>query len=71
MMNARVIYNEEFDSFDVEINTGDGWGLETRYPCHTSTKNPMGNANFIHFGIIRKLEILQACGWKITFGGNT
>lgn len=67
MKKARVIYNEEYDAFDIEINTGDGWGLETRYPCHTSTKNPMGNANFISFTILKVLAQLEYLGYKIHF----
>ena len=67
MRNARIIYNELHDAFDLEINTGDGWGLDSRYNCHTSTKNPMGDANFISFTILKKLRQLEDLGYKIHF----
>ncbi len=62
---ARVIYNEEFDSFDVEILTETGWGLDQRYKCQARLDgNPM-QTNFIHFGILRKLADLDYQGYKV------
>ena len=67
MLKARVIYTEQEDAYDIEINTGDGWGLCTRYPCHTSTKNPMGNADYISFRILKEIVHLQNIGYTISF----
>lgn len=60
---ARIIYNEEFDSFDIEILTNNSWGLESRYNCVASDKNP--NPNYIHFGILRKISDLSYMGYKV------
>lgn len=67
MRKAKVIYNDVEDQFEIQINTGDGWGLESAYPCHTSTKNPMGDANFIHFTVLKSLAMLENFGYTITF----
>lgn len=60
---ARIIYNEEFDSFDVEILTDEGWGLDRRYKC--VTREGGNQANFIHFGILRKIAELHYQGYKV------
>lgn len=62
---ARVIYNEEFDSFDVEIKTEDGWGLDQRYKCQVSSQSRTGEANCIHFGILNKINELQWLGYDV------
>ena len=67
MKKARVIYRESTDQFEIQINTGDGWGLDTAYNCTASARNPMGNADFIHFGILKKLAELQYLGYEISF----
>lgn len=67
MKKARVVYNNTFDSFDIEILTDEGWGLCTRYTCQNSTKNPDSEPNMIHFSALNKLSELQWLGYHIDF----
>ena len=67
MKKARVHYNEKFDAFDIEIMTEDGWELASEYSCHKSTLHPDGGANYIHFGILRKIADLQHMGYTVKF----
>lgn len=60
---ARIIYNETEDSFDVEIMTDEGWGLDQRYRC--VPKEGGTQTNFIHFGILRKIADLNWQGYKV------
>lgn len=62
---ARIIYNEEFDSFDVEIMTEEGWGLDQRYKCQARLGGNESQTNFIHFGILRKIADLNYQGYKV------
>lgn len=67
MKKARVHYNEKFDAFDIEIKTEDGWELISEYSCHKSTLHPYSGANYIHFGILRKIADLQHMGYNVKF----
>lgn len=62
---ARIIYNEEHDAFDVEIQTKEGWNLEKRFQCVEAEKTPRANANFIHFSVLRKIRDLQYMGYEV------
>lgn len=63
---ARIVYNKEADSFDIEINTGDGWGLETSYPCRRSANKPDAEeAEFISWRILEKIKLLKLWGYEI------
>lgn len=62
---ARIIYNDEFDSFDVEIMTSEGWGLDCRYPCVCKEGQATLGANYIHFGILRKIADLNWMGYDV------
>lgn len=64
---AKIVYNETTDAFEVQINTGDGWGVETIYKC--VAREPGGGTNFISWRILRKLDQLQELGYQIDFGG--
>lgn len=68
MQKARILYNSEKDQFEVQINTGDGWGLDTAYKC-VAREGGDGTANFISWRIIAKLEQLQTLGYSIKYGG--
>ena len=63
MRKARIVYNPNEDSFEVQINVGDGWGLETGYHCVAREKG--GPTNFISWTILDKLAQLQSLGYKI------
>lgn len=65
---AKVIYNQNEDRFEVHINTGDGWGLETAYQCLDSSKGK-GTTEFIHWSVLAKLAQLQHLGYDIYLGG--
>lgn len=65
MKKARVIYNENHDSFDVEILTNGEWGLESRYHCVCMDGQAVLGANYIHFGILRKIADLQWMGYRV------
>lgn len=67
MKEARVIYNEKEDAFEIQINTGDGWGLETSYRFRKDADYPEADADFISWRIIDKLGKLQYLGYKIKF----
>lgn len=64
---AKIVYNEEKDSFEIHINTGDGWGFSVGYPC--VARENCTEKNFIHWGILRKLDELVEFGYSIDFGG--
>lgn len=67
MKEARIIYNEKEDAFEIQINTGDGWGLETSYRCRKDAQYPDGPADFINWRIIEKLSKLKYLGYNIDF----
>lgn len=62
---ARIIYNEALDSFDIEIMTETGWGLDKRYKCVARKDDHESLTNFIHFGILRKIADLNYRGYKV------
>lgn len=63
---ARIIYNDEFDSFDVEILCiNEGWVLDCRYPCVCKDGQTTLEANYIHFGILRKIADLNWQGYDV------
>ena len=64
MKKARIMYNGEEDKFEIQINTGDGWGLDQAYKC---VEGPNGYNDFIHFQFIIKLQELQYQGYEINF----
>ena len=66
-LRAKVVYNEKEDSFEIYINTGDGWGFCTGYRCFTIAKDPNGEPNFISFTVLKKLAELQAYGYEIDY----
>ena len=66
---AKIVYNQEEDSFEIHINTGDGWGFCTGYRCFAIAKDPDGEKNFISWTVLRKLDELQKLGYEINFGG--
>ena len=63
--NARIIYNEEFDAFDIEIETKEGWELENRFQCMAAEEAPSVHTYFIHFSVLRKIKDLQNMGYKV------
>ena len=65
MKKARIVYNPGEDSFEVQINTGDGWGLDTGFFCVAKTGET--ETNYVHFRILNKLGELQQQGYKIEF----
>lgn len=67
MKKARVIYNEKDDTFEVQFTSDGEWVTETAYTCQPSARNTMGDANFIHFSILRELAKLEYLGYEITF----
>lgn len=67
MKKARVIYNENEDTFEVQYTSDGEWVTETTYTCQPSARQTMGNANFIHFSILKELAKLEYLGYKITF----
>lgn len=64
---ARFVYNAEEDMFELEINTGDGWGFCTGYRCFAPAQDPNGEKNFISFTVLNKLAELQYLGYEIDF----
>lgn len=67
MKKARVIYNETEDTFEVQFTSDEEWVTETTYTCQPSARQTMGDANFIHFSILKELAKLEHLGYKITF----
>ena len=67
MPKARVIYNENEDTFEVQYTSDGKWVTETSYTCQPSARKPISDSNFIHFSILKKLAILENLGYKITF----
>ena len=63
--NARIIYNEKEDTFDVEIETKEGWEIEKRFLCVVAEERPSIHADFIHFSVLRKIKDLQDMGYKV------
>lgn len=63
MKKARIIYNNAKDQFEVQINTGDGWGLETAYRC-VAREGGDGTTDFISWRIIDKIQTLTMLGYK-------
>lgn len=64
---ARIIYNSKEDMFEVQINTGDGWGLETGYRC-VACEGGNGATEFISWRIIDTIQTLTARGYKFVLG---
>ena len=62
---ARVLYNKEWDSFDIEIRTENGWELDASYHCFARAGDDENRTNYIHFGILRKIADLKNMGYKI------
>lgn len=67
MKKARVIYNEVEDTFEVQFTSDGEWVTDTSYTCQPSARHTMGDANFIHFSILKKLAQLEYMGYKISF----
>lgn len=67
MKKARVIYNENEDTFEVQYTSDGEWVTETTYTCQPSARHTMGDSNFIHFSILKELAKLEHLGYKITF----
>ena len=65
MNKARVVYNPEQDTYDIEIKIGGQWVLETGYFCRAITEG--GDTTFIHWTILAKLRQLQELGYTIDF----
>ena len=64
---ARFHYNEKEDMFELQINTGDGWGFCTGYRCFAIAERPDGEKNFISWTVLEKLKELQNLGYEIDF----
>jgi hypothetical protein len=64
---ARFHYNEKEDMFELQINTGDGWGFCTGYRCFAPAQDPDGEKNFISWTVLEKLNELQNLGYEIDF----
>lgn len=64
---ARIQYNEAEDMFELQINTGDGWGFCTGYRCFARADDPEHETNFISWTILDKLKELQNLGYEIDF----
>ena len=62
---SRIIYNEEYDAFDVEIETKEGWKLEKRFLCMAVEEAPTIHKFYIHFSVLRKINDLQNIGYKV------
>lgn len=62
---ARVVYNTKMDSFDIQIKTREGWGLEVSYPCVPGGRS--GAQDYIHWTILDKLGQLRYLGYIISF----
>lgn len=60
---ARIIYNSKEDMFEVQINTGDGWGLEKGYRC-VAREGGDGTTDFISWRIVDTIQKLTALGYK-------
>lgn len=67
MRKARFHYNENEDTFELLINTGDGWGLCCGYKCRACAEAPDGEKNFISWTVLEKLKELQNLGYEIDF----
>lgn len=67
MRKARIKYNDTYDAYDVEINTGDGWGLDRRYHLQKSIKKPEEETCMISYQFIIKMSELQSQGYTINF----
>ena len=65
MKKARVIYNAEFDAFDIELFSDGEWELSNRYLCKTIEQCPTVKTVYIHFSILRKIADLQHMGYKV------
>lgn len=55
------------DSYDIEINTGDGWGLDMRFKLQKSIKNPKEETCMMSFQFVTKCAELQWQGYEINF----
>lgn len=66
MLKAKVVYNENEDSYEIWVNTGDGWGFANGYKC-VARKGGNDETNFVSFQILAKLREMQAWGYKIRF----
>ena len=64
MKKARIIYNANEDKFEIQINTGDGWGLDTAYRC-VAREGGNGDTEFINWRILDKLRELAYQGYSI------
>lgn len=58
---ARVIYNSDNDSFEIELLDGGTWELDCGYKCRFEENN------WIHYSIITELKKLQLLGYEIIF----
>ena len=76
MKKARLRYyekykvgSEEREGVAVEIMTdSDGWGLDCFFPLVAKVGADVngGDADYIHWRILRKINELIQCGYKIT-----
>ena len=77
-MKARIKYygvgefNPNFgDGYAVEINTGDGWGLDTFYECRViKQQDDDAEPEFIHFSILQKINHLMELGYQVELLGR-
>lgn len=67
MKKARVIYNPDKDMYEIQINTGEGWGLDQawKFVAKYGETDPENRKYFLHYGIIIKLAELQHQGYTV------
>lgn len=62
-MMAKVIYNKEEDSFELWINTGDGWGFSRSTKCRIVEGDT--EANFIHYSFMKEILNCINLGYEV------
>ena len=63
---VRIRYDEENDSFNLEISTNGGktWGLSQSAKCRCCGEEPNGDPSFVHFSIITKMKEAVNIGYR-------
>ena len=67
---ARISYinNEEREGYLVEILSDNEWGLNSFYPLvRRENAREEEEKDFVHFGILNKINELQRLNYKIVF----
>lgn len=67
-MKAQLRYLKKEDGregYAINILSGGEWGLDTWYPLVERKEHSNGEADYVHWGILRKLSELQELGYEI------